>query len=162
MQINGKMFMPADTRNLSIACAIPANSGLNCFLAGDVRANQQAGLTVLQTVFLREHNRLARIFSRMNPHWDDQTLYEEARRVVSAQIQHITYNEYLPLVLPRSVLAQFDLLLKPDGFSLSYDMSLEPNILNEFAAAAYRFHSMVQVCRYRNHQFSCLFVTNSS
>lgn len=145
MTINDQMFMPADTRNLSIACAIPADSRLQCFLGGDVRANQQAGLTVLQTVFLRHHNRLVGQLSRINPHWDDSILYEEARRLVSAQMQHITYNEYLPLIFPRSLMAQFDLLPKPNGFSLAYDMNLEPNILNEFAAAAYRFHSMVQV-----------------
>lgn len=145
MLINNRMFMPADTRNLSIACAIPGDSQFKCFLSGDVRANQQAGLSVLQTIFLREHNRLANILSKMNPHWNDNVIYEEARRIVSAQIQHITYNEYLPSVFPRSVMARFDLLLKPDGYSLSYDMSLDPSILNEFAGAAYRFHSMVQV-----------------
>lgn len=67
--------------------------------AGDQRVNQYTGLTVMHIVWLRLHNKYAAELSRMNPLWDDERLYQEARRIVVALIQHITYNEYLPSVL---------------------------------------------------------------
>lgn len=46
-----------------------------------------------------EHNRVADIVRKMNPHWDGQTVFEESRRVIIAEIQHITYTQYLPLLI---------------------------------------------------------------
>ena len=67
--------------------------------AGDRRANQNTQLTVLQILLLREHNRLADVLSHINPHWDDETLFQEARRILIAEVQHISYYEYLPIIL---------------------------------------------------------------
>lgn len=69
------------------------------FYSGDRRANQNPQLTVLQIILLREHNRLATILSHINPHWDDETLYQEARRILIAEFQHISYYEWLPIIL---------------------------------------------------------------
>ena len=115
------------------------------FDIGDVRVNEQTGLTMLHLLLLREHNRVARILRKLNPEWDDEILYQEARRIVSAEIQHITYNEWLPIVLGRSVMKQFNLLLKPFGFTHDYDPNVNPSIINAFATAAYRFHTLIQV-----------------
>ena len=66
---------------------------------GDVRAQENPQLALTQTLMMREHNRLARALTVINPQWDDETLFQEARRIVIAEIQHITYNEYLPVLL---------------------------------------------------------------
>lgn len=64
---------------------------------GDSRINQTPTLAVLHTLLLREHNRVADILSNLNPLWTDEKLYQEARKIVIAEIQHITYQEWLPL-----------------------------------------------------------------
>ena len=69
------------------------------FPLGDERANEQLNLLALHTIWLREHNRVAKVLNRLNSHWDDETLFQEARRIVIAEYQHIVFKEWLPLVL---------------------------------------------------------------
>ena len=123
-------FMPKDNRSMC--------GHFSCFLGGEDRASENIALVSVQTLFLREHNRIADILSKINPLWNDETLYQEARRIVVAEIQHITYNEFLSIISPNNT-------LKPlkTGFYTGYDPSLNSTLFNEFAAAAFRFgHSL--------------------
>ena len=49
--------------------------------------------------YFREHNRVADRLSLLNPCWDGERVYQEARRIVVAQYQHIVYKEWLPAVI---------------------------------------------------------------
>lgn len=64
---------------------------------------ENGAIGVLHRVMLQEHNRIADVLSQQNRAWSDTTLFLEARRAVTAQIQHITYNEFLPIILGQQI-----------------------------------------------------------
>ena len=99
------------------------------FLAGDVRANEQVGLAAMHTLFVREHNRLADLIAAAEPGASGEEIYQRARRIVGAQMQAITYNEFLPALLGPGGLAPYQ----------GYDPEVDARIANVFATAAYRF-----------------------
>ncbi|XP_012230188.2 uncharacterized protein [Linepithema humile] len=127
-----------------------------CFRAGDGRLSEQPALTSLHIVFLRLHNRIATELSALNSHWSDEKLFQETRRIVGAVVQHITYREFLPIILGPQVMKIFDLEVLKKGYYEGYDPTVNPTIANSFATAAYRFgHSLVQRSFIRfdsNHQ----------
>ncbi|XP_071536365.1 uncharacterized protein [Panulirus ornatus] len=138
--IRGKPLLPQETGNPECK----ADSG-RCFKAGDSRSSEQPGLAVVHTIWMREHNRIADGLSTVNPHWDVERLYQEARRIVTAEWQHIVYNEFLPRVLGWNAMQLYSLRLKQEGYYGEYDGNCNPGILNEFATAAFRFgHSLIR------------------
>ena len=79
----------------------------------------------------REHNRVAQAVRENHPLWDDERVFQTARRVVIAQWQHITFTEYLPHLLGAGVAAG---IRGPVRRSLA-----DPTVSVEFAGAAFRF-----------------------
>ena len=115
-----------------------------CFKAGDGRVNEQPSLNLVHHLFMREHNRVADQLAFSRPDWADEQLYQEARRVVVAEYQHILYNEWLPIILGKQFMTSFGLFPLASGYSRDYDSSVDPRINNEFAAAGMRFgHSLI-------------------
>ena len=117
-----------------------------CFYGGDSRVSEQPGLAAMHTIFLREHNRLAARLKRVNPHWNDEVLYQEGRHIMSAIMQHITYNEFLPRVIGWNYMNLYNLRVNTEGYTKDYDSTCNPGIFNEFATAAFRFgHSLIRL-----------------
>ena len=93
---------------------------------------------------MREHNYLVSKLSKLNTTWknDDEKLYQTARKIVGAFMQHITYTEYLPTVLNDEMMAHYN--LHPGSGNDTYNPKVHPGVWNEFSAAAFRFgHSLV-------------------
>lgn len=61
---------------------------------------------------MREHNRLADSLRFINPQWDDERLYQQARRILIAEYQHIVYNEFLPRLLGHNAMNLYGLSLE--------------------------------------------------
>ncbi len=108
------------------------------FVAGDIRANEQTGLVAMHTLFMREHNRLAGHLATANAgdaSWDDERIYQTARAIVGAQVQAITYNEFLPSLLGAAA---------PQAADYAYNPSIDASITTEFSTAVFRLgHSML-------------------
>jgi len=96
-------------------------------------------LAALHTLLVREHNRVAAQLARVNPHWDEETLYQESRRIVGAQIQHITYHEFLPAILGEVLVETFELHTKSSGYFMDYSDELPVSTLNSVSNAILPF-----------------------
>jgi hypothetical protein len=109
-------------------------SGAQLFLAGDVRANEQAALTAMHTLFVREHNWWAGRIAAEHPELDDEQIYQRARMMVVAEIQAITYREFLPRLLGAQAMKPYR----------GYDARIDARIANVFSTAAFRIgHSLL-------------------
>ena len=97
-------------------------------VAGDVRANENIGLTATHALFAREHNR---IVDQLPSTLSEEEKFQIARRLVGAEQQFITHTEFLPSL----------------GVTLSpyrgYNPSVNASLSNEFAVVGYRAHSMI-------------------
>jgi hypothetical protein len=112
----------------------PTAADPTLFLAGDVRANEQVGLTALHTLFVREHNRVAAAIRIANPHLTGDQVYDAARRWVGAELQVIVYEEWLPALLGGDALPAY----------AGLDPSIDASIGVFFSTAAFRLgHTMV-------------------
>lgn len=110
----------------------PSNS-TRFFLAGDHRSNEHPVLTALHTIFLREHNLLAKELRGVFPTWNDSQLFDMSRKINIAQFQKIVYEEFFPMLTGRR--------LPPyHGFRAR----TVPSVSIEFSTAAFRLgHTMV-------------------
>jgi len=104
------------------------------FLAGDVRANEQVGLIALHTLFMREHNWQANRIRAAYPRLSGDQIYERARRIVGAEIQAITFREFLPALLGAGAIPPYR----------GYQPEINAAIANVFSSASFRYgHSAV-------------------
>ena len=101
-------------------------------------------LSAIHIAFLREHNNLVSKLAELNTTWkdDDEKLYQTARKIVGAYMQHITYTEYLPTVLNDEMRTRFG--LEPGSDKYAYNSTENPSVSNAFSTAAFRFgHSLI-------------------
>ena len=135
---NGKFLLPFN-QHTPIDCQVNKTvSRVPCFLAGDHRANEQLGLIAMHTLWMRQHNHLAIELRRLNPHWKGDKIYQESRKIVGAQMQHISYTAWLPKILG-------SVGMKKLGKYNGYNQNTDPTIINTFSTAAFRFgHTMIQ------------------
>jgi hypothetical protein len=100
----------------------------NEVVTGDVRGNENAELTATTTLMVREHNRIVKLLPSS---LSEEEKFEIAKAVVGAELQYITYNEFLPAL---------GLKLTPYH---GYNPNVNPSVALEFSTVGYRLHSTV-------------------
>lgn len=142
------------------------------FLSGDARFRQTVMLSLMHSIFHRSHNVIADNLKLHNPHWGNDQVFLESRRLNIAFYQHIIYSEWLPLVVGeyQSLERLFQFILIWNGILWircvisdknelllrkvicggesnpcdEYDANIDPRSMVEFANAAFRvFHANV-------------------
>jgi hypothetical protein len=103
------------------------------FLAGDVRANENIELTAIHALFVREHNQIASAIAAANSWLNDEQIFQLTRRMVVAELQVITYNEFLPALLGPNALRPY----------YGYNPFVNSGIATEFSTAFRIGHTLV-------------------
>jgi RHS repeat-associated protein len=104
------------------------------FVAGDIRAAENPGLAALHTIWVREHNRYADQYRQSHLFAGEEEIYQAARRWVSALLQHITYQEFLPTLVGPNALPTYQ----------GYDSGVDPRVSAMFSTAAFRVGHTLQ------------------
>lgn len=136
MRVGSAHMLPRNrVADIGIKLSNAATDSEEQFVAGDIRANEQPVLTSLHTLFVREHNRIATALNKRFDCWSEEQLFHNTRKIVSAQIQLITYEHFLPTILgAKHGLPSYN----------GYKPDVDPSIDNFFSTCAFRFgHSMV-------------------
>lgn len=111
-------------KKLCVAHATPESI---CYTSGDSRVNVNPYVTLLHTLFLRSHNRIAKHLALDNPRWNDERLFEMARKV-NIRIYRKIVHDWLQEVLGVPV-------------NIGHIGIKERRVSNEFATAAIRFYN---------------------
>jgi peroxidase len=88
---------------------VDSNESQRCFAGGDSRLMENVLLSGLQTQWVRLHNVFARELANIRPDWknNDELLYEEAKRILSAVHQRYSYDDWLPILIGKQVAQQY-------------------------------------------------------
>lgn len=106
------------------------------YFTGDDRVNQTPLLAMWHSIFVRNHNLLADGLAVLNTHWDEEIIFQEARRINIALYQKIVYEEWLKIFLGGEACKKFE--------NVNYDENVDASTTNDFAAGAFRFlHSFI-------------------
>lgn len=127
-----------------VAALKPGCTGDFCYYSGDSRAMLNPTLGLWHSVWMRFHNLVAARLeaAQKSGDRDDERLFQQARRLVTAVYQQVVFNEWLPLYVGREEAERRGVACPKGGRCRGrYDERVNPSTVNEFAVGAFRmFH----------------------
>ena len=107
------------------------------FAVGLEHGNSTIGNTVMNTVFLREHNRVAGILAAENAEWDDERIFQTARNILIVMLLKLVVEEYIMHIGP------FDFPIEAVPFIADDERWNRPNWCAIEFNLLYRWHPLV-------------------
>ncbi|XP_050084113.1 peroxidase [Anopheles aquasalis] len=109
-----------------------------CYSSGDSRVNVNPYVTLLHTLFLRSHNRLAKHLALVAPRWTDEQLFNVAR-FVNTRVYRKIVRDWLTTITGQPSVGTRSTSIDQDAPGETVQQ-----VSNEFASAAIRFyHTMM-------------------
>lgn len=135
----GKLLVTADNSGRPYPLIRQLNSSLQMQF-GDSRGDVHPAFTMVLTALLRNHNSLASRLQALHPDWDDEKLFQEARKINVALFQHVVYGQWMDALLgtPNDVSVRASELQRT-----YYKPDVDPRISLIFSTAAYRLHTLI-------------------
>jgi prostaglandin-endoperoxide synthase 2 len=107
------------------------------FAVGLEHGNSTIGNTVMNIVFLHEHNRVAGILAGENPEWDDERIFQTARNILIVVLLKLVVEEYITHIGPFNFpLEAVPLIADEERWNRTNWCAVEFNLL-------YRWHPLV-------------------
>ena len=107
------------------------------FAFGGDRANSVPQVAMLNTLFLREHNRLAAEIEDAHPDWDDDRVFETTRNTIIVMFIKIVVEDYINHISP----LPFTLRADP---SVAWNAPWnKPNWITTEFSLLYRWHALI-------------------
>jgi prostaglandin-endoperoxide synthase 2 len=116
---------------------LTARQRAHLFAMGSDAGNSQIGYAMLNVLFLREHNAIARELAAEYPRWDDERVFQTARNVVVVLLMKLVIEQYINHIAPY----HFQFRLQPGDFS--NEPWMRPNWIAAEFNLLYRWHSLV-------------------
>ncbi|MEC4814951.1 MAG: peroxidase family protein [Scytonema sp. PMC 1069.18] len=116
---------------------LPAEQKQYMFAMGVERANVQIGYVMLNTLCIREHNRICDVLVKNYPDWDDERLFQTARNILMVIILNIIMTEYIHHITPY----HFTFFADPKAFAK--ESWYRENWMSVEFDFVYRWHSAI-------------------
>ena len=110
---------------------------LNFFVAGLDRANSSIGYSMINTIFLRAHNKICEELSSVYTQWDDERLFQTTRNILIVILLKIVVVDYIKHTSGGKICA-----MPPIGFSEKQKWYRKNWIAVEFSLL-YRWHILL-------------------
>ncbi|XP_065217252.1 peroxidase-like [Planococcus citri] len=145
---DGRVFLPCLDKPNPL-CFLDSNKA-GCFKSTDFGVNQNIQFMALHVVLLRVHNKLCDELKKINaqiPEWQtDEKLYQEAKRILSAILQHIMFGRISEIIFGKEC-AKIYGFSEPNGenYFSGYDQEINVQTTAEFQHVAFKtFHGLVE------------------
>lgn len=107
------------------------------FAAGGDRVNASPQVAMMNTLFLREHNRLAAMLEDKHPDWDDERMFETARNILIVMFIKLVVEEYINHISQEPLFLR---MLPQAAWRAKWN---RPNWITAEFSLLYRWHSLI-------------------
>ena len=107
------------------------------FAFGGDRANASPHVAMINTLLLREHNRLAAAIEAAHPGWDDERVFQTARNTVIVEFIQVVVEEYINHISPETYRLK---AIPKVAWKAPWN---RPNWMTTEFSLLYRWHSLI-------------------